>query len=132
MALVSLPHPALVGFKENELEVRRFHYNQWDVEAKNQDGSPVDLTGVTTMELSAYRGREIRGQSVHYVDEMVRLQIGGGLTVTDAAAGEVSIEIDPEQTEAVKPGPYWYDLWYLDGGSNRVLLIDKAEFRVIE
>lgn len=132
MALVSLPHPPMIGFKENALVVRRFHFNEWDAQAKNLDGSPVNLTGITVIELSVYREREVRGDRVHYVDRRVRLEVGDGITKkTPMTDGWVTISIPRTKTEALDPGLYWYDLWYDDAGK-RVLLIDKAEFRIQE
>ena len=132
VALVSLPHPPMIGFKENELVARRFHYNEWDVVVKEEDGSRLDLTAVTIMEFVAYRTREVRGDRIHYVDPEVKLAIGSGLTITTALEGEVQISIPRTQLEARDPGLYWYDLWYEDSSSNHVMLIDKAEFRVQE
>lgn len=133
MALVTLPHPPMVGFRENALAVRRFQHNEWDVQLKNEDGSALDLFGITVIQLSVYQKREVRGDRVHYVDERLRLEVGKGITVdVDPATGKIVVSTEPTQTEALDPGLYWYDLWYDDGSAVRQSLIDKAEFRLVE
>jgi len=124
----------MIGFKENELQVRRFHANEWGVEAKEEDGSPVDFTGLTTVRLSAYKEREVRGDRVHYVDEVLRLDLGTGIAFVNppGSDGLLTISTVRSKTIPLAPGLYWYDLWYEDGSGNHILLIDKAEFRVLE
>ncbi len=134
MALVSLPHPPMIGFKENALEVHRFHFNEWDVQGKQEDGSPVDFTGIGTIEVSVYRERQVRGDRVHYLDRRVRLTLGDGIAIKTSPGddGWLTISIPRTKTTAIDPGLYWYDLWYEDGTGKQILLIDKAEFRILE
>ena len=133
MALVSLPHPPMIGFKENALEVHRFHANEWNIQAKKEDGSAVDFTTITTIEVSAYKERQVRGDRVHYEDEKLKLTLGNGIAIKTPPGtdGWLTVSIDRTKTTALAPGLYWWDLWY-DDGTNRILLIDKAEFRVLE
>lgn len=132
MAIVSLPHAPMVGFKRNALAVARGVYNEFEIVAQNQDGSLVDLTGLTVF-FKAYRSRRIVEDDIRYVDPIVSLDSTDPyLNVTVPADGQIQLLLAGILTEAIDPDLYWYDLWYEDALDNRILLIDKAEFKVHE
>lgn len=136
MALVSLPHPPMVIFKRNKMEVVRGRLNEWDVVVQHQDGSRVDLTNCDVY-LTAWGERVVDLKHVEYKDPIVDVSTDtGDITITDPTNGEIRITLARTRTEQIEPGIYWYDLWYeSDPGSPPVLrreVIEKAEFRVSE
>lgn len=131
MALVSLPHAPMVGFKRNKLDVVRGKYNEWEVSAILPSGAAIDLTGAT-VHWTVWGRRKVNEQELTYWDPVLDLTSDDpSVTVTDAAGGLLTLSLTREQTEALDPILYWYDLWYEESGK-RVDLIQKAEFRVAE
>jgi len=131
VALVSLPHAPMTGFKRNRLEVTQGKLNTWDVEAKNDDGSAYDLTA-SVVHCTVHRKRQIRGDSLTYWEPILDLDSTGAyVNVTDPAAGAFTISLSKDQTAAIQPGLYFYDIWVESAGLKKALL-DKAEFRVHE
>jgi hypothetical protein len=132
MAIVSLPHAPMIGFKRNALSVVRGVYNEFEIHVQNEDGSSVDLTGLDVF-LVAYRNRQIEEDMIHYVDPIVRQDSTGTyITILDPLDGRVQVLLPGILTEAIDPDLYWYDLWYVDGTGNDIMLINKAEFKVRE
>lgn len=132
MAMVSLPHAPMVGFKRNALSVVRGVYNEFEIHAQNEDGSSVDLTGLTVF-VTAYRSRQIVEDDIHYVTPvLVQDSDGVFVNVIDPADGRIQLLLAGSLTEAIDPDMYWYDLWYETLAGQRIVLIDKAEFKVRE
>lgn len=136
MALVSLPYAPMVPMKINALVAVRSRLNAWDVDVKNDDGSPFDLTiptAITSLGMAVYSAREVEGDHVHYVDPVLKLSDGAGISVVVAEVGELTLEVTGAMLEARDPGLYWWDLWAVDAVSGeRLVLVDKAEFRIQE
>ena len=131
MALISLEHAPMTGFKRNKLDAVRGKLNTWDVSAINPDGSPLDLTGAV-VHFIVHRRRKIKGDSLTYWDPVIDVtDADADITVTDPAEGLLTIALARQRTEAIDPDLYFYDLW-VESGGNRVDLIQKAEFRVRE
>jgi hypothetical protein len=131
MALISLEHAPMTGFKRNKLDAVRGKYNEWDVSAMNPDGSPLDLTGAV-VHFSVFRRRKIKGDSLTYWDPIIEVTDSDpDIDVTDPAEGLLTIALARQRTEAIDPDLYFYDLW-IEAGANRIDLIQKAEFRVNE
>lgn len=130
--MVSLPHAPMVGFKRNALSVTRGVMNEFEIVAQNQDGSSVNLTGLTVF-FKAYKSRRIVEDDIRYVDPIVSLDSAGPyLNITTPADGQIQLLLVGILTEAIDPDLYWYDLWYEDALDNRIPLIDKAEFKIHE
>ena len=132
MAIVSLPHEPMVGFKRNALFIVRGMFNEFDVTAQNDDGSALDLTG-RSVYMVAYRHREIVEDDLHYVNPVLKQDSNGAfIAITEPAAGKIKLLLVGSLTEAIDPDMYWYDLWYVKADGQKVMLIDKAEFKVHE
>ena len=131
MALISLEHAPMTGFKRNKLDAVRGKLNTWDVSAINPDGSPLDLTGAT-VHFTVFKKKEVRGDSLTYWDPVIDVtDADPDIIVTDATEGLLTIALARSRTEAIDPALYYYDLW-IDSGGNRIDLIQKAEFRLSE
>jgi len=131
MAMVSLPHDPMIGFKRNKLDVVRGKYNEWAIEAILSSGAPIDLTGAV-VHFTVWSKRKVREQELTYWDPIIDVSSNDPeVDVTDPAAGLLSIKLDRTTTEAIDPALYFYDLWYEESGL-RIDLIQKAEFRVQE
>lgn len=121
----------MIGFKRNELSVVRGKYNEWEISAVQPSGAAIDLTGIT-VHFTVWGKKRVWEQEVTYWDPLIDVTSDDpSVDVTDPANGLLKIKLTREQTEAIDPGLYWYDLWYEAAGL-RVDLIQKAEFRVQE
>jgi hypothetical protein len=78
------------------------------VTVKNDDGDVVDISGAdATWVLAPSEGRP----------SVVEKTTGSGISLTDAANGEVTISIDPSDTEN-KEGLYYHELQITDDTGN--------------
>lgn len=76
------------------------------------DGTPVNLIGTTTdMDIKRPNG-----------DLVLSLSVGDGITYTNAAAGEMTILLEPSETQNLDPEyTYHYDIQWTNGSSVRTV-----------
>ncbi len=70
------------------------------VEARNEDGSVIDLTGLTATAIAWRIGTDDRRAT------RITKTIGSGVTITDAAAGKFTLRLDPADTADLRPDLY--------------------------
>ena len=83
-------------------------------------GSAVNLTGYATTDLTAYVGKPSGILST--------LTIGSGITIDDAAAGEITITFSSTVTD-IEPGNYTFELFDFEGSDD--VLIARGTFTVL-
>lgn len=53
--------------------------------------------------------------------------LGSGVTVTDAAEGEFTVDVDPTDTEDVQPALYYHEAVIIDAGSEVYTVVDSTD-----
>lgn len=69
-----------------------------------QRGQPFNVTGCTFFFTAKRSPRDADAAAV------VTLESGSGITIVNAAAGEIEIEVPSSTTDAMAPGDYWCDV----------------------
>lgn len=83
-----------------------------------EDGSPIDLTGYDI---------KIMFKKYPILVSSLTLEIGSGITVTDAAQGQFKID---EQVISLDVGQYFYDIQFTNDTEVRTYV--KGEFNVLQ
>jgi hypothetical protein len=95
-----------------DLEVMQGASFAADVTWRDDEGNPIDLTGYTVSAAFRSRGASLSGVS---------------FVVTDAAAGEMRLEVTAQATSA-NPGRWSYALRASSG--SQVTVLAKGDFRI--
>lgn len=77
-------------------------------------GAPLDLTGWTLSARLGYEGNK----------NLVTKTVGSGITVTDAAAGELTVSFDEDDLDRVAR-VYDFELRRTGSGTERTLIVGK-------
>jgi hypothetical protein len=77
------------------------------VQVKDDIGTPVNLDGASLLFV-------VKSAA----EELIRKEIGAGITIIDAEEGQIEVDIDATDTDHW-PGTYRYELLLTDCGGNR-------------
>lgn len=82
----------------------------------DDDGLPVDLTGAT-LKFTAKRSLDDTDDRALIAKDNLDEGLGG-IAITDAELGQAEIQLEPENTETLKSGTYYFDVKYESGDSS--------------
>ncbi|MGB1225039.1 MAG: hypothetical protein ACPHCN_12965 [Mycobacterium sp.] len=103
-----------IGFTADDIWVagntRRFTINVVDAA-----GSPKNLTGASSAD---WRFTDIAAEE-GTPTVLLSKSLGSGVTITDAAQGEVTITVSGPDTESLQPGDYHAELRVVDAATDR-------------
>lgn len=88
------------------------------VTVTKQDGTAVDLTGATAEWLLKSDARDADSEAL-----LTKDTAGGGVAITDAEAGQLTIYIDTGDTTGFGSGTYHHRLRVTDADSDRVTVL---------
>lgn len=77
--------------------------------------TPLDLTGYT----AKWAISKEEGKTTPILEKATG---GNGITVTDAANGELEVALDPEDTVSLKPQAYYMELEVFDGSNDGLVV----------
>lgn len=83
------------------------------------DGLPVDLTGAL-LKFTAKRSLDDTDDRALIAKDSDADEGLGGIEITDAEAGRAVIQFEPENTDTLKSGRYYFDVKYISGDSSVV------------
>lgn len=83
---------------------------------KNEDGQPIDLTGYSVR-------MDIRGGKSKSATLIHDLATAGDISITDAAGGEVTVDIPDETTAGFSFGTAFHDVELEDSAGNVTRLV---------
>lgn len=66
----------------------------------SENGTPINLTGMDFVGIINFA-------------PVVNLSLGGGLEITDAVNGELTMRLESSQTQTVLPGQYKFEIWQI-------------------
>lgn len=96
-----------------------------DIVVTDEDtGAPVDLTGAALHFMVKARPRD------DDADALIDLELGSGVTVTNAVGGLATVDIAAADTDDLAPGAFWWELQAQDA-TNRVITLAGGRFAIV-